>query len=117
MNSKRQIGSGEPSCTAPADLVHDWNQPEPKPVRAPRLVDETWRDGLQSASARDPDAAIKIELIHDMARLGIDGVAIGYPASGARQFRDALALAREIGAQRLEIRPCCAARTAREDVL
>jgi 2-isopropylmalate synthase len=104
--------------TAPNRLVHDWNGPFSTALRpgAPQLLDETLRDGLQSASARDPSIGAKIELLHFMAELGIESASIGIPCAHPRQFDDALRLAREIADQRLPIRACCAARTRRGDI-
>ena len=103
---------------APKQLVHDWNGPFSKTLRpgAPQLLDETLRDGLQSASVRDPSIGAKIELLHFMAELGIESASIGIPCAHPRQFDDALRLAREIAEQRLPIKACCAARTRRADI-
>jgi len=48
--------------------------------------------------------------------LGIHGVNIGLPGAGPRAVADMLALAREIGEQRMSIRPNCAARTVLQDI-
>jgi 2-isopropylmalate synthase len=81
------------------------------------VVDETLRDGLQSPSAIDPPIEKKLELLHSAHRLGIDGFALGFPASRARQRDDALRLAREVANERLELDACCAARTLVSDLV
>jgi 2-isopropylmalate synthase len=100
------------------DLIHDWNDASPflLPRRTPLVLDETLRDGLQSASARDPSIGEKLEMLHYMAELGIDCAAIGIPCTHPRQFEDALRLAKEIADQRLAIKACCAARTRIGDI-
>jgi len=81
------------------------------------VVDETLRDGLQSASALDPPIEQKIELLHAMAAIGVDVVSIGLPAAGPRAESDAIALAREILRSKLPLEPTAAARTTQADVL
>lgn len=95
----------------------DWNRDAATswPV-VPKLVDETLRDGLQSPSAEDPPLQTKLELLHRMSGLGIDCAALGYPASHGRQFDDVLALATELGEQRLAISACCTARALEQDI-
>lgn len=100
------------------DMIHDWNDASPllSPRRFPLVLDETLRDGLQSASVRDPSIEDKLEMLHYMAELGIDCAAIGMPCAHPRQFEDALRLAREIADQKLGIKACCAARTRPGDI-
>ena len=80
--------------------MYDWNRTEEsghaRPAGAPRVVDETLRDGLQSASAIDPPLGRKLDLIHAMAEIGVDYVSVGLPAAGPRAVSDCTALAREI---------------------
>jgi 2-isopropylmalate synthase len=102
------------------ELTYDWNTvagPEIAPDRQVMLDDETLRDGLQNPSVHDPTIAEKIEILHLMEELGIDSVNIGLPGAGARAFADTEALAREIVQSRMKIRPNCAARTHRSDIL
>ncbi|HQY60309.1 MAG TPA: 2Fe-2S iron-sulfur cluster-binding protein [Polyangiaceae bacterium] len=80
------------------------------------MVDETLRDGLQSASACDPPIHRKIALLHAMVDIGVDAVSIGLPAAGPRAVRDAVALAREVSDARLPVRMTAAARTTAADV-
>ena len=98
--------------------VHDWNRCETDPWEGihPRVIDETLRDGLQSASALDPPLDRKLALLHAMVGIGVDSVSVGLPAAGPRAVRDATELAREIRAARLPIRPTAAARTMEGDV-
>ncbi|MEI8255052.1 MAG: 2Fe-2S iron-sulfur cluster-binding protein [Deltaproteobacteria bacterium] len=82
----------------------------------PMVVDETLRDGLQSASVLDPSIEAKIGLLHAMAALGVDVVSVGLPAAGARAEADAARLAREIVDAKLGMIPTGAARTTKKDV-
>lgn len=99
------------------DLIYDWNaevitfQPN-KPVE---LNDETLRDGLQSPSVADPGVGEKIELLHLMEDLGIQGVNLGLPGAGGRPREDIARMAKEI-AGGLKIRPNVACRTLVTDI-
>lgn len=97
---------------------HDWNRREAPDaaVTAPEVVDETLRDGLQSAAANDPPVERKLALLHAMVDIGVDAVSIGLPAAGPRAVRDARALAREIVQSKLPLRATAAARTTEADV-
>ncbi len=56
------------------ELLHDWNLIGESDMGAPSRVeidDETLRDGLQSPSVRQPSLAEKIEIIHEIAALGV----------------------------------------------
>ena len=53
----------------------------PRPVK---VVDETLRDGLQSAAGVQPDASQKIDLLYAMAAIGVDVVSVGLPAAAGR---------------------------------
>jgi len=102
-----------------ADLVYDWNThsaPEIPPNRRVMLNDETLRDGLQNPSVRDPSIGEKIQILHLMEDLGIDGVNIGLPAAGPRASADSEALAREIIGSHMRIRPNLGGRTHRGDI-
>ncbi len=95
-----------------------WNAVSPTdswPV-PPRVVDETFRDGLQSPSAHDPPLDRKLAALHAMVEVGVEYVSVGLPAAGARAVHDAVALAREISSARLPLRPTAAARTTEGDV-
>jgi 2-isopropylmalate synthase len=103
-----------------AELVYDWNVVDPdltSPNRHIGFDDETLRDGLQSPSVTEPSVEKKIELLHLMERLGIDTVDIGLPGAGGTHAAGVELMAREIAEKKLNIRPNCAARTHRNDIL
>ena len=101
-------------------LVFDWNRVGSEDSGPPRgrieLNDETLRDGLQSPSVRSPTTEQKLDLLHRMAKLGIDAVDIGLPGAGPHVVESVLELAREIVDQDLPIQPNCAARTVIRDI-
>jgi 2-isopropylmalate synthase len=102
------------------ELVYDWNMIEPSiaaPGRKISFDDETLRDGLQSPSVCEPPVEQKIELLHLMDALGIDTADIGLPGAGGTHAEGVERLAREIVEQKLKIRPNCAARTHRNDII
>jgi len=102
-----------------SDLIYDWNQQYPpglKPAGPVELNDESLRDGLQSPSVRDPSIAEKIEILHLMGSLGINSLNLGLPGAGARAVEHVTALAREIAANKMNIRANCAARTHENDI-
>jgi 2-isopropylmalate synthase len=101
------------------EWIYDWNLASPPaipPGTKVLLDDETLRDGLQNPSAFDPPIHEKIEILHLMESLGIDSVNIGLPGAGPRAAADTEALAREIAAHRMKIKPNCAARTVEADI-
>jgi len=103
-----------------AELIYDWNKTEPrfsKPDRHIGFDDETLRDGLQSPSVCEPPVEKKIELLHLMDALGIDTADIGLPGAGGTHAAGVELMAREIVEQKLKIRPNCAARTHRNDII
>jgi 2-isopropylmalate synthase len=102
------------------ELVYDWNKVEPSstdPKRKISFDDETLRDGLQSPSVCEPDVEKKIALLHLMNALGIDTADIGLPGAGGTHAAGVERLAREIVENKLRIRPNCAARTHRNDII
>jgi 2-isopropylmalate synthase len=102
-----------------SELIYDWNRLYPQSLRPPGpvlLTDETLRDGLQSPSVRDPSIEQKIEILHLMESLGINSLDLGLPGAGPRAVEHVTALAREIEAHKLKIRPYCAARTHENDI-
>jgi 2-isopropylmalate synthase len=102
------------------ELVYDWNNVDPNLVPPNRPIsfdDETLRDGLQSPSVCEPSVEKKIELLHLMDSLGIDTADIGLPGAGGTHAASVERLAREIADQKLRIRPNCAARTHRNDII
>lgn len=103
-----------------AELVYDWNTIEPALVSPNRHIgfdDETLRDGLQSPSVSEPPVEQKIELLHLMDALGIDTADIGLPGAGGTHAAGVELMAREIADKKLKIRPNCAARTHRNDII
>jgi len=103
-----------------AELVYDWNMVDPEltlPNRHIGFDDETLRDGLQSPSVSEPPVERKIELLHLMDALGIDTADIGLPGAGGTHAAGVELMAREIAEKKLKIRPNCAARTHRNDIL
>src|ERR1041385_6421008 len=102
------------------ELVYDWNTIEPSltaPGRHISIDDETLRDGLQSPSVCEPPVEQKLELLHLMEALGIDTADIGLPGAGGTHAAGVERLAREIAGNKLKIRPNCAARTHRNDIV
>jgi 2-isopropylmalate synthase len=102
------------------ELVYDWNAVDPELVLPNRHIgfdDETLRDGLQSPSVSEPPVEQKIELLHLMDALGIDTADIGLPGAGGTHAAGVELMAREIANKKLRIRPNCAARTHRSDIL
>src|SRR5881396_2476415 len=103
-----------------SELIYDWNTVEPqlhKPDRHIGFDDETLRDGLQSPSVCEPPVEKKIELLHLMNELGIDTADIGLPGAGGTHAAGVELMAREIADKKLKIRPNCAARTHRNDII
>jgi 2-isopropylmalate synthase len=102
------------------ELVYDWNTIEPTfcpPNKHIGIDDETLRDGLQSPSVCEPQVEQKLELLHLMESLGIDTADIGLPGAGGTHAAGVERLAREIVEQKLKIKPNCAARTHRNDII
>ena len=102
-----------------SELIYDWNQLYPRSLHPPHPVllnDESLRDGLQSPSVRDPSIAEKIRILHLMEALGINMLDLGLPGAGPRAVEHVEALAREIVAAKMRIRPNCAARTHENDI-
>jgi 2-isopropylmalate synthase len=102
------------------ELVYDWNTIDPAlfhPNRHIGFDDETLRDGLQSPSVTEPAVEQKIELLHLMDALGIDTADIGLPGAGGTHAAGVERMAQEIADKKLKIRPNCAARTHRNDIL
>jgi len=74
-------------------LIYDWNRadgPEWTSTVAPRLDDETLRDGLQSPSVLDPPVEKKLRILHLMEALGIDSADLGLPPAGPRAKEDVM---------------------------
>jgi 2-isopropylmalate synthase len=116
----KSFDSGTNNFMPARDLIYDWNRFEPtlhKPDRHIGFDDETLRDGLQSPSVCEPSTEKKIELLHLMEALSIDTADIGLPGAGGSHAESVELLAREIAEKKLRIRPNCAARTHRNDIV
>jgi 2-isopropylmalate synthase len=90
-------------------LIYDWNCASASGARslAIQFDDETLRDGLQSPSARDPELADKLGLIHLMDRLGIHTADVGLPGAGARARAHITALVKEMASLRIKANVAC----------
>src|SRR5207247_10094572 len=98
----------------------DCNNVEPMFRKLDRHIgsdDETLRDGLQSPSVCEPSVEKKIELLYLMDALGIDTADIGLPGAGGTHAAGVELMAREIADKNLKIRPNCAARTHKNDII
>lgn len=102
-----------------SELIYDWNQIDAiqKPDRHIGFDDETLRDGLQSPSVFEPPVEQKLEMLHLMNDLGIDTADIGLPGAGGAHAAGVEVMAREIADQKMKIRPNCAARTHKNDII
>ncbi|MCS6805550.1 MAG: LeuA family protein [Acidobacteriota bacterium] len=100
-------------------LIYDWNAVGGDVARSLDIEfdDETLRDGLQSPSVRNPTIEQKLEILHLMAQLGIEAADVGLPGAGPHVVADVTRLVKEIADARLPIKPNCAARTVRADIL
>ncbi len=99
--------------------VYDWNAIGARTARRltrVRVLDETLRDGLQSASVRDPSIAEKRDILRLLDRLGVHAADLGLPAAGERARRDVTALCETIRDEGMQLTPSVAARTLRRDV-
>lgn len=97
-------------------LINDWNAGGDDGGRIPMLNDETLRDGLQSPSVLDPPIPAKRDLLHRLARLGVDAIDLGMPGAGPNAVASVKALLTEIRDQRLPLNPNVAVRTVEEDL-
>jgi 2-isopropylmalate synthase len=102
------------------EIIYDWNSVEkvaPMTSEPILFMDETLRDGLQSPSVVDPPVTDKIMLVHTMNDLGIQFADVGLPGAGPRAYNDVHEICKEIGQERLQLRPAAAARTLDKDIL
>ncbi len=101
------------------DVIYDWNQVDSfhqLDKRRVSLLDETLRDGIQATYVRDPDEQEKLELLRLMNQLGIQFADVGLPAAGPRAAKHSEFLVRGIADEKMQIQPCMAARTLRQDI-
>lgn len=113
-----------PASAAPVlteeGLIYDWNRVKKAqfaPGRPVLLFDESLRDGIQSPSVVDPPLSAKLRYLHLLESLGVQYIDIGLPGAGLRAYGDVLALAQEIVASGMKLRPAAAARTVAADIL
>lgn len=102
------------------DLIFDWNEFDRRGRVIPKGVeffDETLRDGLQNPSVVDPPIEKKLELLHEMAAIGIHAADIGLPGSSQRAFDDCLRMCREVSDHRLPLKVAFAGRTVAADII
>lgn len=99
----------------PDSLIFDWNGD--LGFRPVALLDDTLRDGLQNASARQPSTEERRELLRAMVEVGIDAANLGLPAASQLAFEDCLALCREVADSKLPISVACAGRTLEADLV
>src|ERR1700730_11631953 len=102
------------------ELVYDWNKvavSHQAPGRHIGCDGETVRDGPHSPWVSEPCVEKKIELLHLMEALGIDTADIGLPGAGGTHAASVELMAREIAEKKLKIRPNCAARPHRNDII
>lgn len=100
-------------------LIFDWNEVGRKGRLLPAnatFLDETLRDGLQNPSVTDPSVDQKLEILHLMADLGIQGATAGLPSASKRAYEDVLRVCREVADHRMNIRVACAGRTVVSDI-
>ncbi len=101
------------------EVVYDWNLVDAfhdLGTRRVALLDETLRDGLQSASVSMPSASEKLEFVRIAASLGMDTVNIGLPGAGEQAREDCLFVARGVVREGLKVRLAAAARTLQDDI-
>ncbi len=100
--------------------MYDWNTakvPNWRGAHPVKVVDESLRDGLQSATAIDPPVEAKLELLELMRAVGVDVVSVGLPAASTRSLEQAVTMANHIRDAKLGLVPTGAARTVVSDVL
>src|SRR5262249_13890285 len=100
-----------------AQPLQGWQVAFGQHARGFKVVPETPRSGLQRRSGGNPPVSHKVDLLHAMARLGVDVVSVGLPAAGGQYAEDSYVLCREIASQRLPLLPTAAARTVPTDVI
>lgn len=101
-------------------LIYDWNEHTSfsflKKNSAIHFADESFRDGLQSPSIRDPDIDEKLQMLHLSEKLGIHAADLGLPGAGPRAVEDITRLAREIKDNHFAMVAYAAVRTHEADI-
>ena len=103
----------------PTLLIHDWNATPGAGGPAYgsfSLLDDTLRDGLQNAAARQPTFDEKLELLELMAEIGVACVNLGLPASSPRARDEVERLVGHIARSGLPLGVAVAGRTLDSDV-
>jgi 2-isopropylmalate synthase len=114
MSSQGTPSSAEPSHDAGASPTPERSTP-PTPERTEqgrvRIFDTTLRDGEQSPgiSLNRPE---KLEIAHQLARLGVDVIEAGFPITSPGDFEAVQAIAREVEGPVI----CGLARTSKQDI-
>ncbi len=112
VNAARKVNAGDESGNELRGVARAFGH-GPRKIA---VVDETLRDGLQSAAGFQPDAAQKIDLVYAMDAIGVDVVSVGLPAAGKQNADDCYLICREIVRSKLRLIPTAAARTVVTDV-
>jgi 2-isopropylmalate synthase len=101
------------------ELIYDWNLTNKTQVTPPkelRFLDETLRDGLQSASVRHPLFKEKSQLLRLMEKIGIHSVNLGMAFASEKFKEDVEGLSSVIRDEKIKISPNCPARLIPEDI-
>ncbi|PWI48611.1 hypothetical protein CEE45_06090 [Candidatus Heimdallarchaeota archaeon B3_Heim] len=80
-----------------SQLIYDWNVDPSSTPKGPtdlQFLDETLRDGLQSASVRHPSLEEKAQIIRLMEQLGINSVNLGMAFASTNFHEDVVGLAK-----------------------
>src|SRR5471032_1221347 len=93
--------------------MSDSSTPDPQRDPADRVLifDTTLRDGEQSPGI-SLNRQEKLEIAHQLARLGVDVIEAGFPITSPGDFESVQAIAREVEGPVI----CGLARTARQDI-
>jgi 2-isopropylmalate synthase len=106
-------GNAAPAGAVPTSNGHSDATPRPQRNEADRvkIFDTTLRDGEQSPGI-SLNKQEKLEIAHQLARLGVDVIEAGFPITSPGDFESVQAIAREVEAPVI----CGLARTAAQDV-
>ncbi len=114
MSSQGTPSSAEPSPDAGASPTPERSTP-PTPERTEqgrvRIFDTTLRDGEQSPGI-SLNRQEKLEIAHQLARLGVDVIEAGFPITSPGDFESVQAIAREVEGPVI----CGLARTSKQDI-
>ena len=114
MSSQGTPSSAEPSPDAGASPTPERSTP-PTPERTEqgrvRIFDTTLRDGEQSPGI-SLNRQEKLEIAHQLARLGVDVIEAGFPITSPGDFEAVQAIAQEVEGPVI----CGLARTSKQDI-